>query len=82
MKALLENGVRIPEQISIIGYDDITFAPSAAIPLTSIAQPAYQLGVASAELIISECEDGDAHAHQQIRFQPKLIVRASTNRRA
>ena len=80
MKGLLDQGVRIPEQISLIGYDDITFAPSAAIPLTSIAQPAYQLGVASAELIISECEEGDAHAHQQIRFQPKLVIRASTSK--
>lgn len=81
MKTLLDHGVRIPEQVSLIGYDDIAFAPSAAIPLTSIAQPAYQLGVASAELIISECEDGDSHAHQQIRFQPKLIVRSSTSQR-
>lgn len=80
MKGLLDQGVRIPEQISLIGYDDIAFAPSAAIPLTSIAQPAYQLGVASAELIISECEEGDAHAHQQIRFQPKLVIRASTSK--
>lgn len=79
IRGLLQQGIRIPEQISIIGYDDIAFAPSAAIPLTSIAQPAYQLGVAAAELIISECQDGDTHAHQQIRFQPKLVIRASTS---
>ncbi len=82
MRGLLDRGIRIPEQMSLIGYDDIAFATSAAIPLTSIAQPAYQLGVASAELIISECEKGEAHAHQQIKFQPKLVIRASTQKPA
>ena len=79
MRTLIAEGIKVPEQISILGYDDIPFAGSAAVPLSSVSQPAYQLGVAAAELILSECEDLASHAHQQIRFQPQLIARASTS---
>jgi len=78
LRKILAHGIRIPEQISIIGYDDIQFAPSAAIPLSSISQPAYQLGRTATELLLSECEDAESHAHQQVLFQPQLVVRAST----
>ena len=81
MRTLLANKVRIPDQISLLGYDDISFAPSAAIPLSSIAQPAYQMGITAADLLLSECEDGDEHNHQQIRFQPQLVERATTRRK-
>jgi len=81
MRTLLANKVRIPDQISLLGYDDISFAPSAAIPLSSIAQPAYQMGITAADLLLSECEDGEEHNHQQIRFQPQLVERATTRRK-
>jgi LacI family transcriptional regulator len=81
MRVLLGNKIRIPEQISVIGYDNIEFAPSAAVPLSSIAQPSYQMGVTAADLLLNECEDGDSHEHQQIRFQPQLVERASTGKR-
>lgn len=81
MRALQANKVRIPEQVSILGYDNIEFAPSAAVPLSSIAQPAYQMGVTAADLLLNECEDGENHEHQQIRFQPQLVERASTGKR-
>jgi len=81
MRALLANKVRIPEQVSVLGYDNIEFAPSAAVPLSSIAQPSYQMGVTAADLLLNECEEGDSHEHQQIRFQPQLVERASTGKR-
>ncbi len=81
MRALLASKVRIPEQVSVLGYDNIEFAPSAAVPLSSIAQPSYQMGVTAADLLLNECEDGDSHEHQQIRFQPQLVERASTGKR-
>lgn len=81
MRALLASKVRIPEQVSVLGYDNIEFAPSAAVPLSSIAQPSYQMGVTAADLLLNECEDGDSHEHQQIRFQPQLVERASTRKR-
>lgn len=81
MRALQANKIRIPEQVSVLGYDNIEFAPSAAIPLSSIAQPSYQMGVTAADLLLNECEDGENHEHQQIRFQPQLVERASTGKR-
>jgi len=81
MRGLMSAKIKVPDQISILGYDDINFASSAAVPLSSIAQPAYQIGVTAADLLLSECEDGDSHQHQQIRFQPQLIERSSTAKR-
>ena len=78
MRGLLDAGKKIPENVSLLGYDDIAFGNSSAVPLSSISQPAYQLGVTAAELLISECEESEEHAHQQIKFQPQLVVRAST----
>ena len=78
MRYLLNQKVRIPEQVSLLGYDDIEFAPSAAVPLSSIAQPSYQMGITAADLLLSECEEGQTHEHQQIRFQPQLVERKST----
>ena len=78
IRAIRAAGYSIPEDVSVIGYDDIDFAANATVPLTSIAQPKYQLGYAAAELVISECENPEKHAHQKIQFQPHLIVRNST----
>jgi LacI family transcriptional regulator len=81
MRGLMAAKVKVPDQVSILGYDDINFASSAAVPLSSISQPAYQMGVTAADLLLSECEDGESHQHQQIRFQPKLVERESTKKR-
>lgn len=81
MRFLRENKLRIPEQVSVLGYDDIEFAASAAVPLSSISQPAYQMGVTAADLLLNECEEAETHEHQQIRFQPQLVERASTGKR-
>jgi LacI family transcriptional regulator len=81
MRTLRVNKLRIPEQVSVLGYDDIEFAASAAVPLSSISQPAYQMGVTAADLLLNECEEAETHEHQQIRFQPQLVERASTGKR-
>lgn len=78
IRVLRAHKVKVPEQISVLGYDNIEFAASAGIPLSSIAQPAYQMGVTAANLLLDECEGGEEHRHQQIRFQPQLVERAST----
>ncbi|MFC6593555.1 LacI family DNA-binding transcriptional regulator [Kitasatospora paranensis] len=82
LQSLFAVGVRVPEDIALVGYDDIEFAGAAAIPITSVRQPAYQIGRTSAELLIAETvEEPDTHEHQRIVFQPELVVRASTMRR-
>ncbi len=78
IRILSANKVKVPDQISVLGYDNIDFAASAGIPLSSVAQPAYQMGITAANLLLDECEGGDDHRHQQIRFQPQLVERNST----
>lgn len=78
MRALLKRGLRIPEDMALVGYDDIEFASVLATPLTSIRQPKYELGHAAAELLIDEVNHATTHQHQHIIYQPELIVRASS----
>ncbi|MCO5988199.1 substrate-binding domain-containing protein [Actinoallomurus spadix] len=78
LRALAQAGVRVPDDVALIGYDDIEFSSAAAVPLSSIRQPTYQLGKIATELLLEECDDPSGHAHQQIMFQPELVVRESS----
>lgn len=70
-------GVRVPEDIAVIGYDDIELAASAAVPLTTIRQPRRELGWEAAELALAEMSEGKAHQHRQIVQRPELVIRES-----
>jgi len=77
-------GLRVPEDMAIIGYDDIAFAAAAAVPLSSVRQPREDIGRKSAELLVGEIEAADSsapHHHESVRFTPQLVVRRSTQRR-
>jgi LacI family transcriptional regulator len=81
LQGFVTHGLRIPEDIAIIGYDDILFAASAAVPLSSIRQPRQLLGRRGAELLFAEIEamEGDLpHLHEHVQFIPELVVRRST----
>lgn len=69
-------GLRVPEDLAIVGYDDIDFAAAAAVPLTSVRQPRRELGRTAAELLLDETSPG--HRHRQVLFTPELVARAST----
>ena len=73
-------GIRVPDDLAIVGYDDIDFAGAAAVPLTSVRQPRRQLGRSAAELLIDEATNPD-HRHQQVVFTPELVARSSTLQR-
>jgi LacI family transcriptional regulator len=75
---LAKAGVSVPEQVEVVGYDDIEIAAEAPIPLTSIRQPKYELGRTAAELLVRDIEEGPAHRHQRVVFQPHLVERDST----
>lgn len=82
LQGLMTRGIRVPEDISIIGYDDIQFAAAAAVPLSSIMQPRVELGRRAAELLLAEIDAIEAnteHRHEHPRFLPELVVRTSTN---
>ncbi|KRV50581.1 LacI family transcriptional regulator [Wenjunlia vitaminophila] len=79
LQALYAAGVRVPEDVSLVGYDDIEFAAAATVPLTSVRRPAFRIGRTAAELLIEETS-GDArdHQHRSVVFQPELVVRDSS----
>ena len=71
------NGVRIPEDVALIGYDDIDFAASAVVPLSSVRQPTDNIGRTAIELLMEEL-DGQHPRHRAVVFTPELVVRQST----
>ncbi len=70
--------LRVPDDIALIGYDDIAFAAGAAVPLTSIAQPRFELGRLAMDLLLKEADD-PSRPFERIVLQPELIARASTD---
>ncbi|HEX2361879.1 MAG TPA: substrate-binding domain-containing protein, partial [Jiangellaceae bacterium] len=73
----LQLGLNVPDDLAIVGYDDIEFTAAAAVPLTSVRQPRHQLGLSAGQLLLEELA-GEEHVHQQIELSPELVVRAST----
>jgi LacI family transcriptional regulator len=78
LRGLTRAGARVPDDIAIVGYDDIDFATLAAVPLTSVRQPRYELGRRGTELLLEEADEGEQHRHRRVTFQPELVVREST----
>jgi len=77
MKALKELGYKIPEQIEVIGFDNIEFASMTEPPLTTIQQPTYEMGQKATEFLIMLI-NGKSPKNKHIRLQPKLFYRSTT----
>ena len=78
LQEMVRHGVRVPDDFAIVGYDDIDFAGAAAVPLTSVRKPRQELGRRAAELLIEEANARGTHLHQQLVFEPTLVVRESS----
>lgn len=78
LQALVMRGdAHVPDDIALIGYDDIDFAATAVIPLSSVRQPAALIGSTAVDLLVEPAEDAAA-SHEHVVFRPELVVRAST----
>jgi LacI family transcriptional regulator, repressor for deo operon, udp, cdd, tsx, nupC, and nupG len=72
-------GIRVPQQLSVVGFDDIRFSRHMDPPLTTIAQPMRQLGEGTVRLLLSILAGGhDAETPESVTLPHKLVVRAST----
>lgn len=77
MEVLHDSGeVAVPGDIAVVGYDDVPFAATARIPLTSLRQPVVDVGRAAIDLMMGLIEDPASTA--SVSFVPELVVRAST----
>ncbi|OPJ60216.1 LacI family DNA-binding transcriptional regulator [Clostridium oryzae] len=79
IKALKKNNIKVPEQVSVVGFDDITVATMVTPELTTVKQPNYEMGYMSVEMIIDILE-GKKNG-ENIVLSPKLKIRNSTCRR-
>lgn len=73
MREIRRRGLSIPDDVAIVGYDDVAIARELITPLTSVHVPMYEIGVTAADLLLTE-----AAAAQHVTFEPELVVRAST----
>ena len=72
-------GLKVPEDISLVGYDNIEFLSVFHIPLTTISVPNYQMGSRAASLLLERIEKGCRGPSRTVVFKPEIVVRESTS---
>jgi len=75
--AAAQRGLRIPQDVSVVGFDDIALAAHSNPPLTSVVQPKHQTGQLAAQLLLERIAD-PSRALQRTILQPSLLVRQSS----
>ncbi|MFO4637148.1 substrate-binding domain-containing protein [Vibrio cholerae] len=79
IQAANQRGLRIPDDLSLIGYDDVHIAKFMSPALTTIHQPKYRLGKAAIDTLLYRLENPDTTA-QVVQLEPTLVVRSSVNK--
>ena len=77
LQAIDQAALRIPDDIAIVSFDDMSWSTLLRPPLTAIAQPAYDVGVESARLLLSRIE-GYSGSPRLVTLSPTLVVRGSS----
>jgi len=81
LQAAEQVGLSVPEELAVVGFDDLDFAATLNPPLTTVAQQPYQLGMEAARLLLTWI-DGEHGPVRQIRLPTRLVVRESSVRLA
>ena len=77
LRALKAKGIRVPEQVEVIGFDDIELAHLVDPPLSTVSQPALEMGAQSAELLLQLIAGTNPRPETQV-MMPKLVLRGTT----
>jgi len=77
INGLEELGIRVPEEVSVMGFDNLDAGEYFKIPLTTVHVPAYKMGFAAAELLIRRMGSQEPVDYEKIFFPTKLIIRKS-----
>jgi LacI family transcriptional regulator len=77
LQALGERGVRIPSDLSLVGYDDMEWWTLTHPPLTTVGQPVYELGSEAMRLLLEEIEAKGRRRRQRVVLKPELLTRKS-----
>ena len=79
MRELHEQGLRVPQDISVVGYANFDFARDLVPPLTTVHQDPYRIGRLAGKILLQRIlEQGTEQAPERIHLKPELIVRKST----
>ena len=77
MTVLRFAGVQVPQDVSVVGYDDSAFMSCTDPPLTTVRQPIEAIGRAAVELLVGQIE-GAAVSTDELFFEPEIVARGST----
>ena len=80
IQAATELGIRVPDELIVIGYDDNHFASESSIPVSTVSLPGYRMGELAIELLLEEIHSPGDHTHRTVMLDPHLIPRRSTLR--
>jgi GntR family transcriptional regulator of arabinose operon len=78
MRHVLHRGLRVPQDIAIVGFDDIPLAPFMPVPLTTVAQPKFEIGAQAAMLLLDKISGKEPTARTVV-LPTALVVRSSTS---
>lgn len=73
-------GIRVPDDVSVVGFDDLTWAGAVPVSLTTVRQPRAALGTHAVRMLLDEIDHPDTHTHSQLLLAPEMVVRESTGR--
>lgn len=77
LRALFEKGINVPEDISLIGFDDAPYSKYIVPPLTTIRQPRWEMGKTAAQLLIERIHNRGSNIPKNVILQPELVIRKS-----
>jgi DNA-binding LacI/PurR family transcriptional regulator len=76
--AIRELELKIPDDVSVVGFDDMEWAPLADPPLTALAQPTYEMGVEAVGMLLERMDGDEEVPPRRKLLEPHLVVRSST----
>ncbi len=78
LQAIAEEGLSVPHDISVVGFDDLQFSSLTNPPLTTVRQPRYEIGRDAGRLLVSRLNQPDQGEGTKICYPPELVIRKST----
>lgn len=81
IQALQDVGIKVPEQVSVIGYDDSTISAYYSVPLTTVHSPITEMGSASANELFRLLKDDGDKSGTVTKLSPKMVYRSSCGKR-
>ena len=75
--AILDAGLKLPEDMALVGFDDIAESALKGVEITTISQKKYDMGTLAVKVLIDKIEQGSLRMANQIILEPELVIRAS-----